>query len=90
MKSVLILLAIFFIVLALKKALEAKKRRGAGEVSVPSDTVRNVRGDSEEMVLDTVCGTYVPISSALRSSEGGRSLFFCSEECRAKFMAGRH
>ncbi|MBW7956837.1 MAG: YHS domain-containing protein [Deltaproteobacteria bacterium] len=88
MKSVLILLAIFFIVLALKKALESKKARGAGEASVHRDTVRHGRGDSEEMVLDTVCGTYVPISSALKSSEGGRSLFFCSEECRAKFMAG--
>ncbi len=88
MKSVLILIAIFFLVLALRRAFEAKRARSAGEASASRAAETHVRAESEEMVLDTVCGSYVPISSAIKSSEGGRTVFFCSEECRKSFRAG--
>jgi hypothetical protein len=35
------------------------------------------------LVKDPVCGTYVPQETALRA----RDQFFCSEECRRKFLA---
>lgn len=88
MKSVLILIAIFFVVLALRKVFASRKARKAGQASVPRDAGHHGTGESEEMVLDAVCGSYVPISSAIRSSEGGRNVFFCSEECREKHGAG--
>jgi len=37
---------------------------------------------SARLVKDPVCGTYVPETSALRAGEA----FFCSEECRGKFL----
>lgn len=36
------------------------------------------------LVKDPVCGTYIPETSALRANEN----YFCSEECRQKFLAG--
>jgi len=39
-------------------------------------------GSSERLVKDPVCGTYVPASTAIRAE----NMFFCSEECRAKYL----
>ena len=39
-------------------------------------------GTSARLVKDPVCGTYVPETSAIRAGE----LFFCSEECRGKYV----
>lgn len=36
----------------------------------------------QRLVKDPVCGTYVPEDTALRAGEN----FFCSEECRGKFL----
>jgi YHS domain-containing protein len=36
------------------------------------------------LVKDPVCGTYVPEQNALSA----RNEFFCSEECRSKFLTG--
>lgn len=88
MKSVLILIAVFFIVRALKKKLEAGKiQRPAPEAppqhkeSAPAPP----RAKAEEMVLDPVCGSYVPISAAIPASRDGKTVYFCSEECRGRF-----
>jgi YHS domain-containing protein len=35
------------------------------------------------LVKDPVCGTYVPVQNAISA----RNQFFCSEECRSKFLA---
>ncbi|PYS51356.1 MAG: hypothetical protein DMG13_18835 [Acidobacteria bacterium] len=37
------------------------------------------------LVKDPVCGTYVPEASALHAE----NQFFCSEECRMKFLKSR-
>jgi uncharacterized protein len=43
----------------------------------------------KEMVKDPVCGMYMDPRLALRQEEKGELLFFCSEECRQKYMAAR-
>ena len=43
--------------------------------------------DQEEMVLDPVCGSYVPISSAVTADVKGERKYFCSSECRDKHLA---
>lgn len=43
----------------------------------------------EEMVPDPQCGVYIPRSRALSATRGGRQLFFCSEECRKKYLSSR-
>ena len=40
----------------------------------------------EEMVQDPVCGTWVPASQALALEHGKETFYFCSAECREKFL----
>jgi YHS domain-containing protein len=42
----------------------------------------------DELVKDPVCQTYVVMSRAIRTEEGGVPLFFCSSECAARFRRG--
>jgi hypothetical protein len=64
--------------------------RGAFRVSQPPRGVPNPephgsdRAVSGHLVKDPVCGTYVAESTAIRV----RDAFFCSEECRQKYLAG--
>lgn len=87
MKSVLILIVIFFVVRALKNKLEARKIDApAADVPPQKESApAPSRSKAEDMVLDPVCGSYVPISAALRADKGGRTVYFCSEECRERF-----
>ena len=41
------------------------------------------------MVKDEVCQTYLPREDAIPAKIDGRERFFCSEACRAKFLALR-
>jgi hypothetical protein len=40
-------------------------------------------GPGGHLVKDPICGTFVPQNTALQA----RDEFFCSEECRRKFLA---
>jgi uncharacterized protein len=42
-----------------------------------------------QMVRDPVCGTFVVQSRALTAVRGGQAAWFCSEECRRRWQAGR-
>ena len=37
---------------------------------------------------DPSCGTYISESLALKHSSGGETLYFCSEDCRRKYLTG--
>ncbi|MCC6502161.1 MAG: hypothetical protein IT362_03365 [Deltaproteobacteria bacterium] len=86
MKSVLILIAVFFIVRALKNSLEAKKQMKAPSAPPqPKEPTGPPREKAEEMALDPVCGSYVPLSSAVKSTDSGKTVYFCSEDCRGRY-----
>jgi uncharacterized protein len=38
------------------------------------------------MVKDEACLTYIPKDDAIREVIGGKERFFCSKECRKKFL----
>ena len=38
-----------------------------------------------ELKKDPVCGTYVSAATSVRQKVGGEVVYFCSDECRAKF-----
>lgn len=40
-----------------------------------------------EMVKDPECGTYVEIDSSISVRQGAKQYYFCSYECRDKFLA---
>ena len=46
------------------------------------------RMESGEMVKDPVCGTYVEKDSAITVRNGDQTLYFCSYECRKKYIEG--
>ena len=46
------------------------------------------RQGSTELVRDRVCNTFIPRTRALTLEEGGRTHYFCSEECRSRHRAG--
>jgi len=41
------------------------------------------------MVKDEVCNTYLPREDAIRENWDGKEFFFCSPECRGKFLEQR-
>lgn len=42
--------------------------------------------EGEEMVQDPQCGVYVPKSRAVGATRRGKRLYFCSEECKIKYL----
>jgi YHS domain-containing protein len=40
----------------------------------------------EELVQDPQCGTYVPVSDAQHLERNGEKVYFCSRECREKYI----
>lgn len=40
----------------------------------------------EQMKKDPICGTYIPESLAIKYKHGKKTLFFCSESCKEKFL----
>ena len=50
-------------------------------VDVPNDAV------SQKLVRDAVCGMHVAEGLALTVKKGGGVLYFCSAECRDKFVS---
>ena len=40
-----------------------------------------------ELKRDPVCGTFVPASTQFQKTVGGEAKYFCSAECRDKFVA---
>lgn len=44
---------------------------------------------SGTMVKDEACGTYVPNETAIREVIDGEERFFCSKDCRHKFLEER-
>lgn len=71
----------------IKRLLRPGYRRDSG---APGPGARDERPQPEkEMVKDPVCGMYMDPRLAIRQEEKGDSLFFCSEECRQKYLAAR-
>ncbi len=65
-------------------------RVGKYILRLPSENSRDFSGsrgeiDGEDLVRDPQCGTYVPVSSAVKATIGGETLYFCSEECRDRY-----
>lgn len=52
-------------------------------------TPKTMPSHSGVMVKDEFCNTYIPREEALREVIHGREYFFCSRECRDKFLERR-
>jgi len=47
---------------------------------------RASKGTSGIMVKDDICNTYLPKENAIRQVYEGKEYYFCSSECRQKFL----
>lgn len=60
------------------------KKRKAGEEEEKAATARKV--EAGEMVKDPVCGVYVDKESSISVRDGETKYYFCSYDCRDKFL----
>ena len=42
---------------------------------------------SGELKKDPVCGTYISTATSIKEKVGGQTIYFCSQECRDKYVA---
>ena len=40
----------------------------------------------DDLVKDPVCGVYVPVRTAISTMAGGKQVYFCSENCRKRYL----
>lgn len=57
--------------------------RALGKVKKPSQPLKRPSG---MMVKDEICNTYLPKEDALKEIFQGKEFYFCSKECRQKFL----
>jgi YHS domain-containing protein len=62
---------------------------GAGRSPTRNQEQRPAAGLKNDTVRDPVCGMYMDPRLAVRIDEGRGSYFFCSAECKEKFLSGR-
>ena len=55
-------------------------------VSKPPGAGSETRKHGEEMIRDPECGTYVPRIDAVQARAKGEPCYFCSTECRDKYL----
>jgi uncharacterized protein len=48
---------------------------------------KNDNGADKAMVKDPICGMYMDSRLAIRLEKQSEAIFFCSEECREKFLS---
>lgn len=85
----ILLAAIIYILYKWLRQVTPKPRGGDPPPPPTSGPFNRSAGPVEEMRQDPVCGTWVPVSQAVTLKQGNETLFFCSPECRGKFLAGR-
>lgn len=78
----LIILALLFYVLF--RLVKGLIRSGTGEVRGPSDG-----GVIDEMVQDPLCKTYIPRRDSVKRVIEGKTFFFCSDQCAARYERER-
>lgn len=45
---------------------------------------------TDEMVMDPHCRVYIPKREAITAKIGGETLYFCSNECKKKYLEEKH
>jgi len=74
-RLIIIFLICYIVITALKSIFSQSRIRSADR--------KNFSEDSEEMVLDPQCQSYIPKASAV--AESGK--FFCSRECAQRYLS---
>lgn len=88
LRLVAYLLIAVVLISVLRMVIGVVTKAAAGLFSSPrspgrSATASGVRTGGE-LKRDPVCGTFVPVETAVKKTIGGELVYFCSETCRDK------
>lgn len=83
MKTLLIIALIYVAWRVLKKLIFFRFMRIKTSQPYVSSQARSAPV-AEDLVLDAVCGSYVPVRTAIRVERGGKVEYFCGPQCRDK------
>jgi YHS domain-containing protein len=81
-RVLLFILLLLFLGRAILRLLSGIVEGASGEAGTGRSLERGVR-----MARDPVCGTFVVPSRALTAGNGNGVAYFCSEKCRAAYLA---
>ena len=85
MRFLLRVLVVFVLVMAALSALRgmfSQSRLNRSGSKGPTGDIR-----TGKLIRDPVCGTYVTDEQSISTSRNSEVFYFCSEECREKFLA---
>ena len=77
LRLLILLLICYIVITALKSILTSRGTRSA-------DRNKKFTEESEDMVLDPQCQSYIPKTTAV--AESGK--FFCSRDCAQRYLSG--
>lgn len=78
-----------FIFYALLAYIVYKFIRLYQKLSQKGPSPRRAKQHSGLMVKDEMCNTYLPREDAIKEIKEGKEFFFCSKECRQKFLESK-
>lgn len=81
-KLIILALAIYIVYKLFANDILKKKKVAEKEDKAEKD--RKIAAG--EMVKDPECGTYVSVDDSISVRDGDRNYYFCSYECRDKFL----
>ncbi len=76
LRLIIIVVVLYLLYLSLKGALGHRKK----------DVIQTREEVFDELVQDPQCKLYIPKSSSVKKTVGGRAYSFCSEECARRFQ----
>lgn len=81
LRVIVITLLLLLVIRAVRLLIGGIIQGGSARARPPAPPVKLVR--------DPVCGTHVTARASLSVTARGQTHYFCSEECRSQFQAGR-
>lgn len=83
----LLLMVVVITVLRSVLGIIAKALSGQGNPQRPAQRSAGQVPLSGELKKDPVCGTYIATATSIKESVSGQTFYFCSKECRDKYVA---
>jgi len=83
LSRIILLALLFYLVFLLVRFFQSLGRGSRQKNPGASSTARKM------MVKDEVCNTYIQEDEALKEVHNGQVHYFCSEECRKKFLSSK-
>ena len=95
MFRVLLYLIFAVVLISVLRAVMGIIAKGFGELMGPrpSQTGQSNQASGKQVPLtgelkkDPACGTYISAATSIQEKVGGETLYFCSKQCRDKYVA---